>query len=146
MYAKAGGMPNVRTPEDVEFHASTMFSRREDPWKHLAIDEARGALKSVLNVVSASYNSTRLFACAIDKTWRGESFCVRVFAHVRPQVECERLRRDSFRISAPVHPAEPARIAEAAEPPLISAHDPAVQRRAIHRFNYRAARWTGRDR
>jgi hypothetical protein len=54
-------------PEDVEFHASTIFSRREDPWKHLSVDEARGALKSVLNVVSASYNSTRLFACAIDK-------------------------------------------------------------------------------
>lgn len=31
------------------------------------MDEARGALKSVLNVVSASYNTTRLFACAIDK-------------------------------------------------------------------------------
>ncbi len=58
---------NAIAPEDVEFHASTIFSRREDPWKSLSIDEARGALKSVLNVVSESYNSTRLFACAIEK-------------------------------------------------------------------------------
>ena len=33
----------------------------------LSINEARGALKSVLNEVSSSYNGTRLFACAIAK-------------------------------------------------------------------------------
>lgn len=58
---------NAGSPEDVEFHASTLFSRREAPWKGLSIDEARGALKSVLNVVSQSYDTTRLFACAIEK-------------------------------------------------------------------------------
>lgn len=58
---------NAVSPEDVEFHASTIFSRREEPWNHLSIDEARGTLKSVLNVVSDSYDSTRLFACAIEK-------------------------------------------------------------------------------
>ncbi|MFN0103853.1 MAG: DUF3800 domain-containing protein [Bryobacteraceae bacterium] len=58
---------NAAAPEDVEFHASTIFSRREEPWKDLSVDEARGALKSVLNVVSQSYDSTRLFACAIEK-------------------------------------------------------------------------------
>lgn len=58
---------NATAPEDVEFHASTIFSRREQPWKGLSVDEARGALKSVLNVVSSSYASTRLFACAIAK-------------------------------------------------------------------------------
>ena len=30
--------------EDVEFHASTIFSRRTHPWKNLTIDEARGVL------------------------------------------------------------------------------------------------------
>jgi hypothetical protein len=54
-------------PEDVEFHASTIFSRREEPWKSLDITEARGVLKAVLKVVSTSYDTTRLFACAIHK-------------------------------------------------------------------------------
>jgi hypothetical protein len=54
-------------PQDVEFHASTMFSRREDPWKNLTVDEARGALKSILQVVASSYGTARLFACAIHK-------------------------------------------------------------------------------
>ena len=58
---------NPIAPEDVEFHASTIFSRRADPWKRLDINEARGALKSVLQVVGASYKTTRLFACAIHK-------------------------------------------------------------------------------
>jgi hypothetical protein len=59
--------PFDKNPEDVEFHASTIFSRREDPWKTLKVDEARGLLKSVLRVAASSYETTRLFACAIDK-------------------------------------------------------------------------------
>ena len=59
--------PYDRNPEDVEFHASTIFSRRADPWKGLGIDEARGVLKSVLRVAATSYDTTRLFACAIHK-------------------------------------------------------------------------------
>jgi len=54
-------------PEDVEFHASSIFSRREAPWNSLSIDAARGVLKSVLHVVQSSYATTRLFACAIRK-------------------------------------------------------------------------------
>ena len=54
-------------PEDVEFHASSIFSRREAPWNTLSIDAARGVLKSVLHVVQSSYATTRLFACAIHK-------------------------------------------------------------------------------
>ena len=64
---KLGTPYNPASPEDVEFHASTIFSRREDPWKTLDIAEARGLLKAVLQVVSASYQTTRLFACAIHK-------------------------------------------------------------------------------
>ena len=44
--------PYHKNPEDVEFHASTIFSRREAPWKSLTIDEARGLLKSVLYVAA----------------------------------------------------------------------------------------------
>ena len=33
--------PFDKNPEDVEFHASTIFSRREAPWKSLSADEAR---------------------------------------------------------------------------------------------------------
>ncbi len=54
-------------PEDIEFHASEIFSRRTNPWKGLQSDEARGVLKSVLKVVSDSYSTARLFACAIHK-------------------------------------------------------------------------------
>ena len=56
-----------KSPENIEFHASTIFSRRQDPWKNLTADDARGVLKSVLKVVADSYNTTRLFACAIHK-------------------------------------------------------------------------------
>lgn len=59
--------PYAKNPEDVEFHASTMFSRREAPWKGLSIDEARGLLKSILLVAKSSYEKARLFACAIHK-------------------------------------------------------------------------------
>jgi len=59
--------PYDKNPEDVEFHASTIFSRREDPWKSLGVDEARGLLKSVLQIAAASYGTARLFACAIHK-------------------------------------------------------------------------------
>jgi hypothetical protein len=55
------------TPEDIEFHASEIFSRRTAPWKGLKTDEARGVLKSVLRVVANSYDTARLFACAIHK-------------------------------------------------------------------------------
>ena len=58
---------NAANPEDIEFHASTVFSRREEPWKGMSHDEARGMLKAVLNVVRSSYDTARLFACAIEK-------------------------------------------------------------------------------
>jgi hypothetical protein len=59
--------PYASNPEDVEFHASAIFSRRDSPWNCLSIDDARGVLKSVLRVAAASYNTARLFACAIHK-------------------------------------------------------------------------------
>jgi hypothetical protein len=59
--------PYAGNPEEIEFHASTIFSRREPPWKALTIDDARGVLKSVLRVAAASNSTARLFACAIHK-------------------------------------------------------------------------------
>lgn len=59
--------PYAGNPEDIEFHASTIFSRREEPWKNLSIDDARGVLKGVLQVAASSYSTARLFACAIHK-------------------------------------------------------------------------------
>src|SRR5579884_1736933 len=59
--------PYNTNPEDVEFHASTVFSRREAPWKGLSVNEARGLLKSILRVAASSYDTARLFACAIHK-------------------------------------------------------------------------------
>ena len=59
--------PFDKNPEDVEFHASTIFSRRDVPWKALQIDEARGVLKSVLKIAATSYDTARMFACAIHK-------------------------------------------------------------------------------
>lgn len=54
-------------PADVEFHASEVFARRSHPWKDMTRDEARGVIKSVLQVVGRSYDSARVFACAVDK-------------------------------------------------------------------------------
>lgn len=59
--------PYSKNPEDVEFHASVIFSRREEPWKRLSADDARGVLKSVLKVAAESYETAALFACAIRK-------------------------------------------------------------------------------
>ena len=51
---------NAAAPEDIEFHASEVFSRRAAPWDKLSSAEARGTLKSVLQVVNNSYNTTCL--------------------------------------------------------------------------------------
>ncbi len=55
-------------PTGVEFHASEIFARRAQPWKDMNQDDARGVIKSVLQVAADSYDSARVFACAVDKT------------------------------------------------------------------------------
>jgi hypothetical protein len=62
--AQCFGAPD---PHDVEFHASSIFSRRQQPWDGLSRDEARGAIKSVLQVLARSYDTARAFACAVHK-------------------------------------------------------------------------------
>lgn len=52
---------------DIEFHASEIFSRRSSPWDRFSKEEAQGVIKAVLKVVSDSYDSASIFACAIHK-------------------------------------------------------------------------------
>ncbi len=55
-------------PNEVEFHASEVFSRRSPPWKGMSRGEAQGVIKAVLQILTnGSYDTTRLFACAIEK-------------------------------------------------------------------------------
>ena len=54
-------------PQDVEFHASEIFSRRAAPWDKMTKDEAKGVLRAVLGVVASSYDSAKAFACAVHK-------------------------------------------------------------------------------
>jgi hypothetical protein len=55
-------------PHNVEFHASEIFSRRTAPWDSMRREEAQGVIKAVLDVVKRSYDTARVFACAIHKT------------------------------------------------------------------------------
>lgn len=57
----------VANPQDVEFHASEIFSRRIAPWKGLSKAEAQGVIKAVLKVFAESYDTARAFACAVHK-------------------------------------------------------------------------------
>lgn len=54
-------------PRELEFHASEIFSRRSSPWKGMTPEEARGVIKSVLRILSESYETARAFACAVHK-------------------------------------------------------------------------------
>ena len=54
-------------PHSVEFHASEIYSRRSHPWKGLTRDEARGTIKSVLDVLAHAYDTARAFACVVHK-------------------------------------------------------------------------------
>ena len=54
-------------PHAVEFHASEIFARRSLPWKNLNQDEARGTIKSVLDVLAKAYDTARAFACVVHK-------------------------------------------------------------------------------
>lgn len=52
---------------DIEFHASEIFSRRSSPWDKLTKEEAQGIIKAVLRVVVQAHDSAKIFACAIHK-------------------------------------------------------------------------------
>ncbi|MEW6261511.1 MAG: DUF3800 domain-containing protein [Thermodesulfobacteriota bacterium] len=54
-------------PHEVEFHASEIFSRRNPPWNRMSRNEAQGVIKAVLRIVAQSYETARVFACAVHK-------------------------------------------------------------------------------
>ncbi|MGD0696598.1 MAG: DUF3800 domain-containing protein [Terriglobia bacterium] len=54
-------------PAQVEFHASEVFSRRSPPWNKMTREEAQGVIKAVLQVMARSYDTARVFACAVEK-------------------------------------------------------------------------------
>ena len=54
-------------PTAVEFHASAMYARRSEPWNRMSRDEAHGFTKAVLRAVARSYDTARIFACAVEK-------------------------------------------------------------------------------
>ncbi len=58
---------NPTDPHSVEFHASDIFSGRAEPWKSLPKEERIGVIKEVLKILASSYDSARVFACAVRK-------------------------------------------------------------------------------
>jgi hypothetical protein len=58
---------DAANPSQVEFHASEIFSRRASPWDSMSREDAQGVIKAVLQVLAKSYDSARVFACAVHK-------------------------------------------------------------------------------
>ncbi len=54
-------------PNGVEFHASEIFARRIAPWRAMSREEAQGVIKAVLEILKGSYDTAKVFACAIHK-------------------------------------------------------------------------------
>lgn len=54
-------------PHSVEFHASEIFRRHDAPWRGMTREEAQGTIKAVLGIMRESYESARIFACAVHK-------------------------------------------------------------------------------
>jgi len=58
---------DANDPHNVEFHASEIFGRRNVPWNRYSKAEAQGIIKAVLKIVAQSYETARVFACAVHK-------------------------------------------------------------------------------
>lgn len=55
-------------PDDVEFHASEIFSGRIHPWNQLTNKEERiNVILKVLSILSQSHETTQALACAVHK-------------------------------------------------------------------------------
>lgn len=55
------------SPNEVEFHASEIFSRRVSPWDGLTREDARQTILDVLSVLARAHDGVRAFACAVHK-------------------------------------------------------------------------------
>ncbi len=83
-------------PSAIEFHASEIFSRRKPPWDGMGKDDVQGVIKAVLKLIADSYDSTRLFACAIHKdSFLGEDPVERCFEDVCKRFDLFLNRRNS---------------------------------------------------
>jgi hypothetical protein len=58
-------------PDSVEFHASEIFSGRDDPWSTLIRPQRQGVIKEVLGVLANAYETAQAFACAVHKDSSG---------------------------------------------------------------------------
>jgi hypothetical protein len=56
-----------KDPFNLEFHASEIFNGHTEPWKSMSREERRGVIKSILKIFANSYDSSRVFACAVHK-------------------------------------------------------------------------------
>lgn len=59
---------DAANPAGVEFHASAQYARRTAPWNTMTREDAHGVTKSVLQIVASSYDTARIFACAVEKS------------------------------------------------------------------------------
>jgi hypothetical protein len=53
--------------DSIEFHASEIFSGRQETWKSMSKDQRREVIKEVLGVLATAYDSACGFACAVHK-------------------------------------------------------------------------------
>ena len=83
-------------PHGVEFHASETYARRSQPWKSLSQEEARGTIKSVLDVLANAYDTARAFACVVHKP----SFPTRAPMEIAFEDLCSRFDRYLRRLRA----------------------------------------------
>src|SRR3989344_4632645 len=56
-----------QNPHGIEFHASDIFSGRCAPWQGMKRLDRLEIIKRVLRIVANSYNTTKVFICAIHK-------------------------------------------------------------------------------
>jgi len=54
-------------PQDIEFHASEIFSGRTPPWNGMSREQRISIIKEVLKIIAKSYNQNTTFACVIHK-------------------------------------------------------------------------------
>ncbi len=57
-----------RNPQTIEFHASDIFTGKNEPWKSMEKKERRAVIKQVLKEFADSYETARAFACAVKKS------------------------------------------------------------------------------
>ena len=117
-------------PHGVEFHASEIYARRSQPWKNLTQEEARGGIKSVLDVLANAYDTARAFACVVHKA----SFPNRDPMEIAFEDLCSRFDRYLHRLHASGNPQRGLVILDK------SAHETTLQQMSIE-FRTLGTRW-----